>query len=190
MNFISSPVFTWVILPILIFLARILDVSLGTLRIVFVSRGNRLLAPLLGFFEVLVWITALGKIMENLSNPVTYLAYAAGFAAGNYIGIIIEEKIAAGNYIIRIITRTDAHSLAEALRQAGYTVTYQDAEGNRGPVAILYSIIKRSDTSHFVEIINRYNPQAFYTIEDVRFVNSEFIPVRPRRRFGTFRKGK
>ncbi len=164
--------------------------SIGTLRIVFVSRGNRVIAPLLGFFEVLIWIAALGKIMDNLSNPVTYLAYAAGFAMGNYIGILIEEKIAAGNCVIRIITRTDAHRLTAALRLGGYTVTYIDADGNRGRVAVLFSIIKRADISPFVDIINQYNPKAFYTIEDVRFVNAEFTPQRPQRWLRTFRKGK
>ena len=190
MPFISTPFFTWVVLPLLIFLARILDVSIGTLRIVFVSRGNKVLAPILGFFEVLIWITALGKIMENLSNPMSYIAYSAGFAMGNYIGIIIEDRIAAGNCIIRIITRKDAHRLTAALRVGGYTVTYLDAEGNRGAVSILYSIIKRADIPHFVDIINQYNPRAFYTIEDVRFVNSSFLPIRPRRSGRSFRKGK
>lgn len=190
MELLSSNLFTWVLLPLLIFLARILDVSIGTIRIVFVSRGNRLLAPLLGFFEVLVWITALGKIMENLSNPLTYLAYAAGFAMGNYIGILIEEKIATGNCIVQIITHHEAHRLISALRLAGYTVTALDAEGNRGMVSVVYSTIKRSDLQHFITIINQYNPRAFYTVEDVRFVNAKFTSVGPRRSRFTFRKGK
>ena len=95
--------YTYLLLPLLIFCARIIDVSIGTLRIIFVSKGKRNIAPLLGFFEVLVWILAISEIMQNLNNWVCYVAYAAGFAAGNYVGMIIEEKLAIGILIIRII---------------------------------------------------------------------------------------
>jgi uncharacterized protein YebE (UPF0316 family) len=98
----GSPVFAWVILPLLIFAARICDVTLGTLRIIFVSRGKKLLAPLLGFFEVSIWLLAISQIMQNLNNPVCFLAYAGGFAMGNFVGILIEDKLAMGILVIRI----------------------------------------------------------------------------------------
>ena len=88
--------FTYVILPLLIFLARIADVSIGTIRIVMVAKGQKMIAPILGFFEVLIWLLAISKIMQNLDNWVCYVAYGAGFATGNYIGMIIEEKLAMG----------------------------------------------------------------------------------------------
>ena len=87
---------------VLIFLARICDVSIGTMRIIFVSKGKRNIAPILGFFEVLIWITAISKIMENLDNYVNFIAYAAGFATGNFVGMIIEEKLAMGILMIRV----------------------------------------------------------------------------------------
>ena len=91
-SFFDSDLFSYVLMPLLIFLARICDVSIGTLRIIFVSKGKKNIAPILGFFEVLIWITAISKIMQNLDNYINYIAYAAGFATGNLIGMIIEEK--------------------------------------------------------------------------------------------------
>src|SRR4030042_5365997 len=90
----QGELFRWVLLPALIFLARIADVTLQTLRILFVSRGNRILAPLLGFFEVLIWILVIGQIMQNLDHALCYIAYASGFAAGTWGGIVIDDKLA------------------------------------------------------------------------------------------------
>ena len=177
--FINSPVFVWVILPLLIFIARILDVSIGTLRIIFVSRGMKYLAPLLGFFEVLIWLIAIGQIMQHLDNVMCYIAYAGGFAAGNYLGIIIEQKLKMGIYIVRIITQKNANELIAFLRSKDYGITSIDAEGSQGKVSILYSIIRRKNLNHFIESIEQFNPNAFYTIEDVRFVSKGiFSPIR------------
>ncbi|MCF7794547.1 MAG: DUF5698 domain-containing protein [Candidatus Cloacimonetes bacterium] len=93
------------ILPILIFISRIFDVSLGTLRIIFVNKGMRYLAPIIGFFEVLIWLIVISQVMQNMNSPINYIAYAAGFATGNYVGILIEQKLAMGITLIRIITR-------------------------------------------------------------------------------------
>ncbi len=174
--FIDSPVFIWIILPLLIFIARILDVSIGTLRIIFVSRGMKYLAPLLGFFEVLIWLIAIGQIMQHLDNIMCYIAYAGGFAAGNYLGIIIEQKLKIGIYIVRIITQKNAAELIVFLRSKNYGITSIDAEGSQGKVNILYSIIRRKNLAHFIESIEQFNPNAFYTIEDVRFVSKGIFP--------------
>lgn len=190
MPVISEPLFSWVILPLLIFVGRIADVSIGTMRIVFVSRGHKYIAPVLGFFEVLIWLLALTNIMQNLSNPLTYIAYGAGFAMGNFIGISLEERLAMGMCVVRIITRRDAHHLVEQLRLEGYGVTVMDADGNYGKVAVFYSVIKRSCLTHFVGIINKYNPKAFYTVEDVRFVNEGQYPGESRVWRRPLRKGK
>jgi uncharacterized protein YebE (UPF0316 family) len=118
--FLQSGWFNYVILPFLIFLARICDVSIGTLRIIFVAKGNKLVAPILGFFEVLIWILAITRIIQNLDNPFCYLGYAAGFATGNYIGLRIEEKLAMGVVMLRIITLRPVPELIEKLNKAGY----------------------------------------------------------------------
>jgi len=98
-------------IPILVFLARILDVSVGTLRIIFVSKGFKKYAAFLGFFESLIWLIAVSQVMKHMDNWVTYVTFALGFAVGNYVGMLIEERIAIGNQIIRIITRRDATEL-------------------------------------------------------------------------------
>jgi uncharacterized protein YebE (UPF0316 family) len=165
--------FTWIILPLLIFCARICDVSIGTVRIIFVSRGKKIIAPLLGFFEILIWLMAIGKIMQNLTNVIAYVAYAGGFAMGNFIGILIEEKLAVG-----IITRKDASALIEKLKSMGFGVTSIDAEGNEGPVNIVYSVLKRSDLESVIVIVEKYNPKAFYSIEDVRAVREGIFPLK------------
>jgi len=102
-EFISGDIFKWVVFPLIIILARMVDVTLGTLRIIFVSRGNRIIAPILGFFEVFVWVVVISQIMQNLNNPINYVAYALGFAIGNYLGIQAEDKLAIGHLVIRLL---------------------------------------------------------------------------------------
>jgi uncharacterized protein YebE (UPF0316 family) len=174
---IGSEAFKWIVLPLLIFSARILDVSLGTLRIIFVSRGLKYLAPLVGFFEVLIWLVAIRVIMENLNNYACYIAYAAGFATGNFIGIFIEKRLAIGNSIVRVITRKNASLLIEHLRSSGYGVTSIKAEGSEGDVHVIYVIIKRHDLETITRIIKDLNPNAFYTVEDVRLVRKGIFPM-------------
>ncbi|HPR61606.1 MAG TPA: DUF2179 domain-containing protein, partial [Prolixibacteraceae bacterium] len=163
----------YLVLPLLIFFARICDVTIGTLRIVMVSKGKKMLAPLLGFVEVFIWIIAVGKIMQNLDNWFNIVAYSAGFATGNYIGLIIEEKLAMGVVRIQVITAKAADELIIKLKLSGYGITHHEATGANGKVSILYSIINRTDLRKVVRIIRESNPNAFYSIEDVRFVNKK-----------------
>jgi len=124
--------FTFILLPVLIFLARVLDVSLGTIRIIFISRSRKFLAPAIGFFEILIWLVAIGKVMQNLNNVFCYIAYAGGFAAGNFMGIWIEAKLAMGTLMVQIITRQDASALINSLKSSGYGVTAVPAHGTTG----------------------------------------------------------
>ncbi|HEY3372122.1 MAG TPA: DUF2179 domain-containing protein [Prolixibacteraceae bacterium] len=170
-SYFDSGLFMYVVLPILIFLARIMDVSIGTVRIVMVAKGEKAIAPILGFFEVLIWLIAISQIIKHLDNWVCYIAYGAGFATGNYIGMIIEEKLAVGIVQLQIITRTDAYLLIQKLKGEGYGITHQEAHGAMEEVSIIYSIIKRNELAKVDEIIRTYNPHAFYSIADVKFVN-------------------
>jgi len=185
---VQAPWFSLLLLPLLIFLARIVDVSIGTLRIIFVSKGFKGLAAVLGFFESLIWVLAISQVFQNLNNWVTYVGFAGGFAAGNYVGILIEERLAMGNQIIRVITRRDAEALDGYLREAGYAVTSMDAEGIEGQVKILFMVCKRRELAKVLGIVTCYNPNAFYTIEDVRFVRETYLAMAAgaglRRRFG------
>mgnify|MGYP000589410971 CR=1 FL=1 len=167
----NTDIFSWVVLPILIFLSRIIDVSIGTIRIIFVSRGKKNLAPLLGFFEVLVWVIAISQIMKHLDNFICYFAYAAGFATGTFVGMILEEKLAIGMLVIRVILVKDDFRLMARLHDAGFGVTVVDAKGANGDVKIVYTIIKRKELEEALEIITMCNSKAFYSIEDARTVN-------------------
>ena len=172
-SFFHSPIFAFVILPILIFLSRIMDVSIGTMRLIFISRGYKIIAAVCGFFEVLIWIFAITQILSNLTNVVYYIAYASGFATGNYIGMLIEEKIALGNVIIRVISTKRFDAFIDYLKDNNYGVTLVDAQGLYGEANILFSIIPRNRLKSAVTFIKESNPQAFYSIEDVRFVNEK-----------------
>lgn len=171
----------WVVIPSLIFLARILDVSLGTIRFVFISRGYKRLAPIVGFFEVLLWIVAIGQIMNNLSNPICYLAYAGGFAAGTYVGIIITDKLSLGMVMIRILSRSESDELIQALRDANHGVTSIKADGKEGPVNVIFTIVQRRNANNVIQAIEQHEPKAFYTIEEVGFAKRGWIP--PKRNF-------
>jgi uncharacterized protein YebE (UPF0316 family) len=177
-TFTTSGFYTWVALPMLIFCARILDVSIGTIRILFISRGTKYLAPAMGFFEVLIWLLAIGQIMRNLTNVACYLAYAGGFATGTFVGLYLEEKLAMGLLMVRIVTRKEATPLIEYMQSAHFGVTSVDAEGMTGKVHIIFTIIKRSDLSRVVEIIAQFNPNAFYSVEDIRSVSKEVLPLK------------
>lgn len=174
---IDPEVYAWVVLPILIFLARVVDVTLGTLRIIFIARGRRYVAPILGFFEVLIWIVAIGQIVQNLHSITSYLAYAAGFATGNFVGMVVEDRLAIGTLIVRVILPRDGETLRDQLTSAGYGVTLVAAEGATGPVALLYTVVKRKDYSEVMGIIKRTHPKAFVTVEEVRSSQEGIFPA-------------
>lgn len=176
-EFLNSTLFSMYLMPLLIFFARIMDVSIGTVRLIFVARGMRVLAPVLGFFEILIWIVAIGQIMENLNAWYYYIAYAGGFASGTWVGIWIEDKLAIGMVSIRVITRSKADELEAALRENNFAVTTIMGEGSKGPAHIIYLLVDRRLLGSVVRSIKRYNPRAFYVVEDVRFVKEGTFPA-------------
>jgi len=194
---VNSGFYMWFVLPLLIFLARVADVSIGTVRVIFVSRGLKYLAPIVGFFEILIWLLAIGQIMKNLSNPACYIAYAGGFAMGNFVGICIAEKLSLGIVLIRVITKKDALQLVESLKSADYGATSIDGHGVSGQVRLVFTIVPRRETLNVVNLIKKFNPDAFYSIEDVGFVEKGVFPMRKTwgnsglsKFFRPFRKGK
>jgi uncharacterized protein YebE (UPF0316 family) len=191
--------FAYIVLPLLIFFARILDVTLGTIRILFIARGIQTLAAVLGFFEVFIWLVVISNLMNNLTSPLYFVFYAAGFATGNYVGISIERRLYVGKVALRVITREKADELLAFFRKEGLGITSVDAEGATGPVKILYSIIERRDLQPVIDQVHHYNPKAFYSIEDVKRVSEGTFPISSRRRsakrgnplkFFPLRKGK
>jgi uncharacterized protein YebE (UPF0316 family) len=173
---ITPEIFAYVVLPVMIFCARIVDVTMGTIRVIFISKGIRYLAPVIGFFEVIIWLLAIGQVMNNLTNAVSYIAYGAGFASGTYIGMYIEEKISLGLTSVRIITKEDPAELMQYLRSHDYGVTSVDGEGASGRVKMVFTIIRRQDLGHVIGIVKEFHPNAFYSIEEVKSVAEGIFP--------------
>ncbi|NLU26156.1 MAG: DUF2179 domain-containing protein [Hungateiclostridium thermocellum] len=181
-GFFESEFFAWAVLPFLIVMARMLDVTLGTLRIIFVSRGNRLIAPILGFFEVLIWIVVIGQIMKNLNNPLTYFAYAFGFAIGNYLGIEAEEKLAIGFLVIRLFVISGEEDLRAKIIDAGFGVTSIEGRGSTGKVTILFSVIKRKDLDRYLSIVNESSQEIFYSVETATAAHLGIYPSQKKKK--------
>lgn len=180
MDFISfmmnSEFLGLVVIPIFIFLARILDVTMGTIRIIFISKGLKYLAPLVGFFEVLVWLFAITQIMQNLTNFLNYIAYAGGFAIGTFFGIYLESKLAMGYLSVVTVTKKDPTGLIEKLEISGYKTTSIDAKGKKSNVEMIFTIVKRKRLRRVVNIIKNFDPRAFYSVEDVKYMHEIHLP--------------
>jgi len=193
----SSDLFAWVILPLLIFLFRICDVSLGTIRVIFIAKGLKYIAPVIGFFEVIIWLLAIGQVMNNISNVACYIAYGGGFAAGTLLGMTVEERLSIGTVVVRVISNEDITGLLSFLRAHSFGVTIADGEGSKGKVKIILSVIKRQDLEEVVRGIQHHLPGTFYSVEEIKSVAEGVFPERKSRLlfnyrdpFGFFRKGK
>jgi uncharacterized protein YebE (UPF0316 family) len=174
----SSPVLSPSYLPLFIFLAELCVITISTLRTIFVARGRKFLAPLLGFFEVSIWLFAIGQVMRNLSDLTCSAAFAGGFTLGNFLGVLLESKLALGNAVVRIITRKDAGDLIDALRSAGYGVTAVDARGSTGPVQIILTVIRRRDLGRVVALAKDFDPKVFYSVDEVKEAAEGVAPRR------------
>ena len=183
-DFVISPVvFAYGIIPLLIFSSRVCDMSLDTIRVIFMSKGIQYLPAIIGFFEVIIWLVAIGQVMNNLTNAVCYIAYGGGFATGTFIGMAIEERLSLGLTSVRIITKEDPADLIRFLRSHNYGVTSIDGEGSTGKVKMVFTIIKRQDLKHVIGIIKDFHPNAFYSIEEVKSVAEGVFPKRNSHRF-------
>ncbi len=169
-------IFGLVLIPILIFLARILDVTMGTIRIIFISKGFKYLAPVISFFEVLVWLLAITQIMQNLTNFVNYIAYAAGFATGTFLGIHLEKKLAMGYLSVSVLTKKDPTGLIEKLETSGHKTTSIEARGKKSNVQMVFTIVKRKKLRNVLNAIKVFDPSAFYSIEDVKYMHEIHLP--------------
>lgn len=168
---VEFSIFPTVYVPAFIFIARILDVSIGTVRISFVARGFKLEAAFLGFIEILIWIIVIAQIIQNLDNWMNYIAYAGGFASGVYIGMFIEERMKKGVQLFRIIPLKGSEVLFEKLKESGFRVVAVDGVGRPGPVKIIFTIAKRSRWQELAGLIALYAPDSFYSAEDIRFTS-------------------
>jgi len=172
-------IFSYAILPLLIFFARVADVSLGTIRIIFVSKGFKFLSLIVGFFEVLIWLLAINQIWSDFSNPWLIVAYATGFAVGNYVGIRLDEKISIGNSMIRIIIRKNSRKLIKELKKNGYPMTIINGQSGdqETDVKMILSVVKRKELKKIFKLIKKVNSKAFFTVEDIRSVRKNHYEV-------------
>lgn len=158
----------------LIFVMRIADMSLDTIRLLYVVRGRKLLAWILGFFQSLIFIVAVANVLSGKASLLSILAYALGFACGNVIGMAIEEKLAVGFIRLSVVSSGLGNAVAEKLRKAGYAVTELSGRGMNGMVSMLSVSVRRREFDDAETIILETDPGAFLTAEDVRAVRRGF----------------
>ena len=157
--------------PLVIFLLRIVDVSLATTRMLLAVRNQKLVVPIIGFVEVLVWLFAAGNAIRFLDSPLHVIGYAAGFAAGNVVGLWVEEKLAIGLATIRIISAHGGVELADALREHGFGVTEFAGQGREGRVEVVYTAVRRAQIPRVLREVDRWDPDAFVTVEEPRAIH-------------------
>ena len=158
----------------LIFALRVSDMTLDTLRVLVVMRGRKGTAWVLGFFQALIFVIAITTVLSNLDNPLNILGYAAGFATGNVVGMLIEERLAIGHIQLSIISPRRGAALAERLRAEGYAITEISARGKDGVVALLSCSVLRKNVAKVQQLVNEVDESAFITAEDVRPVRRGF----------------
>jgi uncharacterized protein YebE (UPF0316 family) len=190
---ISDALFDYLIMPLLIFMARVTDVSINTLRFMFMMNGKKNIVPILGFFEALIWLLAIGQIFQNVDNPLSYLAYAGGFATGTYVGMTLDEKLALGRVLVRVITPKPMPTLLEFMKEKNYRFTNVGGEGRYGKVNLLFTVMKRDQLQEFIAMVKATDEKAFYTIESVKRVSEEELNImedKPRFRSKLFSRAR
>jgi uncharacterized protein YebE (UPF0316 family) len=172
MDYLSDP-HAW-LFALLIFALRVGDMTLDTIRVLFVVRGKKLLVWVLGFFQSLIFVVAISSVLSQLDNILNVIGYATGFATGNLVGMLIESRLAIGHVLVTIISSTRGASITEKLRASGYAVTEIAGRGKNGTVFELHASVLRKDVPNVETVVLEADPQAFVTAEDVRPVRRGF----------------
>ena len=163
-----------------IFVAEMVVITIATLRTIFIARGMKYLAPVLGFFEVSIWLFAIGSVMTNLNDLRCALAFAAGFTVGNFLGMLIEQHLALGSVVVSTITHKDVVPLLQALRSANFGVTCLTGHGAMGPVTVVQTTVPRRELSTVVQLLEQFDPGIFYTVDALQMARAGVVPM-PRR---------
>ncbi len=171
LNWLAIPPY---LLTLVIFGLRVCDMSLDTLRVLFVLRGRRGLAWIFGFIQSALWVVAITSVISNLDNWLNLLGYAAGFATGNVVGMLIDDRLAIGHAHLRIISSHRGNAVAEAIRVAGYAATEISGRGKDGTVAMINSSVRRRDITRVHIEVFKIDPEAFITVEEVRPLHRGF----------------
>ena len=166
------------IIGIVVFLARILDVSIGTIRTIVTVQGRSAIAFVLAFFEITIWILVASAVINQVrEQPILIVFYAFGYATGNVVGIAIEKKLAFGIIILKILTRNAGGEIAEYLRQKGQPVTVFTGEGMKGPVNELYVACRRRDLKWILPAVKKFDDKLFYIVEQARDMSKVLRPI-------------
>lgn len=160
---------------LLIFVARLTDVSMATIRMIMVVRGKRIIAACIGFVEITIYILAIDKVLSGMDNPLNVLAYASGFATGNYVGIFLEEKMALGSIIVQVILEHEVAQLVEKLRSNGFGVTVVDGYGREGIRHLLNVTLQRKHLSKLYNVVDEHDKKAFVTVTDARAIRGGYF---------------
>ncbi len=158
----------------LIFILRVCDMSLDTLRVLFVMRGKKQIAWILGFLQSVIFIVAIGRVLTQVNNPLNIIGYAAGFATGNVVGMIIEERIAIGHIMMNVISPRRGSAIVSHLRENGYAVTELAGRGKDGMVSLINLSVLRKQVESVHKLVDEIDPEAFITAEDVRPIRHGF----------------
>ncbi len=157
-----------------IFALRVCDMSLDTIRVLFVVRGRKKLAWMLGFLQSLIFVVAISTVLSNLTSPLSIIGYAAGFATGNVVGMYIEERLAIGHIHLTVVSPSRGAAVADILRQNGYAVTEISGRGMTGTVSLLHVDVVRRKLDEVETLILEADREAFVTAEDVRPIRRGF----------------
>lgn len=163
-----------VLLALAIFLTRVVDVSLGTIRVLVGFRGYRLLAAGIGFCEAVIWVLAVSKVIQHIDAWYLVIAYGAGFSAGNFLGLTLERRLAVGRELARIISYRPDSALAQELARRGWPVVeLHGTRRNQAPVEVMYVVAARRRMPELLKLVHQYDPDALYTITDVKSCHGE-----------------
>ncbi|HNQ97415.1 MAG: DUF2179 domain-containing protein [Spirochaetales bacterium] len=165
------------LVALIIFVARVVDVSLATFRHAMIVRGRKAYALVVAFVESLIWIYAVSRVLSDLTEPVTALAFAAGFACGTWVGITIEDMLKIGEQVVRIFS-AQGDSVSAALRDVGYRVTLFEGSGRDGPVQLLFTQVKRRDVRKVNDLARSIDPSCYLVIDDIRFASTGVHQIR------------
>jgi uncharacterized protein YebE (UPF0316 family) len=168
-----------ILTALLIFALRIVDVSIGTVRVIYTIRGQKLISTGLGACESFIWIFAISRAFKYVDNPLSMVGWALGFATGTFVGIALDQWIGSGSILMRVISRNHALRLRELLNAEGFGVTAIQGQGRDGNVLVIFVVAPRKRTGDLLTLVQGIDPDAFITVEPVAKAIGGYVPHFP-----------
>ncbi|GAB4540283.1 MAG: DUF2179 domain-containing protein [Anaerolineae bacterium] len=174
---ISPPTFEILWAALIIFMLRVIGVTLATIRVLIMMRGKKLAAASIGFFEVLIYALAIGQVVNDLANVWNLSGYSLGFAVGTLVGMWLEERLAMGYASVRIVSKYRGYAVADAIRNAGYGATVEWGQGRSGSVALVVATVRRKEVDAVCKLADQVDPSAFVTVEETRTIRRGYMRI-------------